>query len=57
MYAMRDEGSFRDPSGYVYHLEGRTYRTISASAASDYCFVRDSGFLEDLSNDGSIVGC
>src|SRR3546814_14035605 len=40
-----DPGSFRDPSGHVYHLHDRVYRTINPAAAAHYETARDSGCL------------
>ncbi len=48
--------SFRDPAGHVYDVAGRIYRTVSERAASDYEFVRDSGFLEAGRTNGTIIG-
>lgn len=50
-----DPGSFRDPSGQVYHLDNKIYRTINASAAAHYEFVRDSGLLAGLVDAGLLI--
>lgn len=50
-----DPGSFRDPSGHVYHLGDKVYRTINAAAAPDYAFARDSGFLAEQANKGLLI--
>jgi ribosomal protein L11 methylase PrmA len=42
---VRDSASFRDPSGHVYHHDGRILRTISRAAATDYEHIRDAGLL------------
>ncbi len=41
-------GSFRDPSGRVYDDGGRILRSVTASAAADFEFVRSSGFYDAL---------
>ncbi len=43
---VRDPASFRDPSGHIYHLDGRVLRTISGAAAVHYEYVRDAGLLQ-----------
>ena len=43
--ARREDASFRDPAGQVFHICGRVLRTVSEQGAADYEFVRDSGFL------------
>jgi ribosomal protein L11 methylase PrmA len=51
-----DAGSFRDPAGHLYELNGRIFRTITARAASDYELVRESGFLSRITDEGWFVG-
>ena len=53
--AVADPGSFRDPSGKIYHVDGRIFRTITDYAAADYEFVRDTGLVERLSSDGMVI--
>jgi ribosomal protein L11 methylase PrmA len=43
---VRDPASFRDPSGHIYHHDGRVLRTISGAAAAHYEHVRDAGLLQ-----------
>jgi ribosomal protein L11 methylase PrmA len=50
-----DPSSFRDPSGRVYEVDGRIFRTIAERAAEDYRFLRRSGVLERLAADGRII--
>ena len=50
--ARTDAGSFRDPSGRVYVVDGRVFRTVMPSAVEDFEFVRSTGFLERLIADG-----
>ncbi len=49
-------GSFRDPGGFVYEIDGRIYRSVHKSAGDDYKFVRDSGVLGKMVNRGWLVG-
>ncbi|MEE9596341.1 MAG: class I SAM-dependent methyltransferase [Acidiferrobacterales bacterium] len=53
--ARTDAGSFRDPSGRVYVVDGRVFRTVMPSAVEDFEFVRSTGFLERLIDDGRVV--
>jgi ribosomal protein L11 methylase PrmA len=48
-------GSFRDPSGYVYEHSGRIFRTITERAVEDYRYIRDAGVLNDLVNGGFLI--
>ena len=51
-----DAGSFRDPAGHVYQIDGRVFRTITSRAVSDYEFLRQSDFLLDISESGWFIG-
>jgi len=42
----RDPASFRDPSGHIYHHDGRVLRTVCGAAAVHYEHVRDAGLLQ-----------
>lgn len=50
-----DPGSFRDPRGRIYHAGEKVYRTVTEAGAEDYEFVRDSGLIERLQGDGSVI--
>lgn len=50
-----DSGSFRDPSGRVYVVDGQVFRTVMPSAAEDFEFVRSTGFLDRLIDDGRVI--
>jgi ribosomal protein L11 methylase PrmA len=54
--ALPDGGSFRDPSGHVYDINGEILRTVTKRAAADYDFVRSTGLLQSLSERGLVVG-
>jgi ribosomal protein L11 methylase PrmA len=51
----RDPGSFRDPSGCVYHWQGRVIRTVNRSAMENLHFAIDSRLLSKLAERGWIV--
>ena len=54
--AQSDPGSFRDPAGQVYLKEGRILRSVTRTGASDYEYVRDSGLLAGLTDEGKVIG-
>lgn len=51
---IRDAGSFRDPAGHVYLVDGRVFRSVSHEVRRDYEFVRDRGVFRDLVGEGLI---
>jgi ribosomal protein L11 methylase PrmA len=53
--ALRDSGSFRDPSGTVLLAADRVFRTIMPFAAADYENTRRTGILQELIADGLVV--
>ncbi len=50
-----EPASFRDPSGQVYEVDGRIFRTITERAADDYRFARDSGVPRRLADEGRLI--
>jgi ribosomal protein L11 methylase PrmA len=52
---MKLGGSFRDPSGHVYRVDERIVRTVMDTAADQFEFVRRSGILEALVQDGRVL--
>lgn len=54
--AVREPGSFRDPSGAVFSHEGRIFRTISEGAAPAFDAVRTTGLLDRLESQERAVG-
>lgn len=56
MNAIADAGSFRDPAGRVYRLDGRVFRTVMPTSAPAYEGVRDAGLLDALIGRGLVVG-
>lgn len=47
--------SFRDPSGFVFHLDGRLYRQVSESYREDYDRLMASGLYQALIADELII--
>ena len=46
--AMRDPGSFRDPSGYVFSSGGRIFRAVADQAYRNFLLLKSSGAYDDL---------
>ncbi len=55
MPAERDSGSFRDPDGFVYRLEGRLLRQINRSGARCYDLLMSSGLYAALVSDNLLI--
>ncbi len=53
--ARADPASFRDPSGTVYMVDGRVFRTVLPPAREDYEFVRSTGCLDRLIERGLVI--
>ena len=51
----RDPGSFRDPSGAVFHLDGRVLRYLNPAGAEDFNALATSGLLEALIDRGALI--
>ena len=51
----RDGGSFRDPSGYVFHRDGAVYRALTERAYEDVVALTASGLLQRLQQERLIV--
>jgi len=49
------EGSFRDPSGFVYTRDGTLYRQVNRSFAQEFDAFIASGLYEELARDGLLV--
>jgi len=45
---MRDPGSFRDPSGYVFRQEGRVFRVLGDQAHRNFLLLQSSGAYDAL---------
>ena len=48
-------GSFRDPSGFLYHIGTDLYRQVNASYGPEYDRLVDSGLLDSLFQDGLLI--
>jgi len=55
MSAQVDYASFRDPSGYVLHRDGRILRAVTARGAPDYAAAEKSGLIAELVERGWLV--
>lgn len=53
--AERAPGSFRDPAGHVFEVDGRLLRTITPGHAATWDAVVASGLLDDLMSRGLLV--
>ena len=53
--ALRDPGSYRDPSGFIYSRDGVLYRQINQSFADRWDDLVDSGLLDALQSTGRLV--
>jgi ribosomal protein L11 methylase PrmA len=47
--------SFRDPSGFLFHRNGRLYRQVNDSYRANYKQLMESGLYEDLTKAGLLV--
>lgn len=52
---MRDPGSFRDPSGYVFTHAGRVFRAVDDEAYRNFLLLKSSGAYDALMERGWIV--
>jgi len=53
--AVREPGSYRDPSGFVFRRDGVLYRQINASFADDWAAFESSGLHTALVSEGILV--
>ncbi|MFH1682121.1 MAG: hypothetical protein ABIH26_15945 [Candidatus Eisenbacteria bacterium] len=49
------EGSFRDPSGFVFRQDGTIYRQVNACYAEDFDHLVASGLYENLTRSGLLI--
>lgn len=49
-------GSFRDPFGCVFSLDGKIYRSVFAPGVSDYEAAKLSGVFDKLTRSGILIG-
>ena len=50
-----DPGSFRDPSGRVYSVGNKIFRTITKHGVVSFEFVRKTGLIDRLEDGGRII--
>lgn len=50
-----DSASFRDPSGHVYRIDGRIFRTVTEVALADFEALRASGVYDELAAAGKVI--
>lgn len=55
MEPLTDSGSFRDPSGHVFEIDGEIYRTINEPARQYYEQLRDQDYLQSLIKQGWLI--
>ena len=55
MTSLRDRGSFRDPSGFVFVRDGVAYRQVNAAAGDPYRQLMGSGLYEELARNRLLV--
>ena len=48
-------GSFRDPNGFLYHIDGDLYRQVNLSYGPEYDHLVGSGLLTSLTSDHLLV--
>jgi ribosomal protein L11 methylase PrmA len=53
----RDEGSFRDPSGYIFQNDDKIIRAVMPIADADFKSVYDSGIIQEMSEAGLMISC
>ncbi len=51
----RVPGSFRDPSGFLFHRDGTLYRQVNLAYREDYDLLMSAGLLEDLVSTGLMI--
>ena len=52
---MRDGGSFRDPSGFIFYENGNVYRSIDFSYKENFNHLVNSGLYDDLVQKGLLI--
>ena len=53
--ARRESGSFRDPSGKVFLIGDKVYRTVMPRAVTDFDFVRSTNAWNQLLREGMVL--
>lgn len=55
MTAVRETGSFRDPNGSIWHVDGRVIRTLNETALQNYLFAEKTGLFDCTFKHGRLV--
>ena len=55
MITETENGSFRDPSGFIFYRDGTCYRQINPTYKEHYEYFLESGLYEKLSNEGFLI--
>ncbi len=51
-----DSGSFRDPAGHVFQVDGRILRTITQRASEDFLYLKDRPSLRSWIDAQKVIG-
>jgi ribosomal protein L11 methylase PrmA len=51
----RHPASFKDPSGFIYHYNGKIYRQVNKVYSANYNLLKDSGLLELLISEKLLI--
>lgn len=51
-----DSGSFRDPAGHVFQVDGRVLRTITQRASEDFLYLKDRPALRGWVDAHKVIG-
>jgi hypothetical protein len=52
---IKDPASFRDPSGFIFHQEGKIYRQINEIYRNQYRHLMNSGLYNELVNERLLI--
>ena len=52
---MNDQGSFRDPAGFIFEHEGEIYRCVNLEYKKNYDYLLSSGLYESLVVDNLLI--
>ncbi len=53
--AIREPGSYRDPSGFIFRRDGVLYRQVNARFADDWATLESSGLASELISNGLLL--
>lgn len=53
--AQPEPGSFRDPSGHIWHVQNRIFRTVKGPARASFEMAKDSGLFDVSFVHGAII--